>query len=85
VVILVGALIANVFLFFSIFLGFFCRGLFFSEALLGFLFYRSMARMKKIARAIDEAEVAANEVSFDFKVSRVTPKDLEDYEKYKWF
>jgi hypothetical protein len=44
-----------------------------------------MARTKKIARAIDEVEVAAGEVSFDFKVSRVTPKDLEDYAKYKWF
>jgi hypothetical protein len=24
-------------------------------------------------------------VSFDFGVSRVTPKDLEDYAKHKWF
>jgi hypothetical protein len=44
-----------------------------------------MARTKKIARAIDEAEVAAGEVSFDFMVLRVTPMDLEDYAKYKWF
>jgi hypothetical protein len=36
-------------------------------------------------RVVDEAEAAAGKVSFDFWVSRVTPKDLEDYAKYRWF
>jgi hypothetical protein len=84
-VVLVGALIANVLLFFSVLLGFLCGALFFSQAPLGFLFCRSMAGMKQTMRAVDEAEAAAGKVSFDFWVSRVTPKDLEDYAKYRWF
>lgn len=43
-----------------------------------------MAHTKQTARAIDMG-VSDGDLSYDFGLSRVTPKDLEEYAKLKWF